>query len=91
MFFNKDYGSINSRLSFCLFVFAFIVVVFAGMHGVVEIITNRLLQGIPFSEVMFLVAGMAGDTVKAFRHCGSTEVVNAPGCPITYEFVFVVS
>ena len=48
-------------------VLTFVVAVFAGMHCVIEVITNCLLQGIPFSEVVLLVAWMAGHTVETFR------------------------
>ena len=46
-------------------VFAFIVAVFAGVHGVVEVITDGLLKGISFGKVVVGVTRMARETSES--------------------------
>jgi hypothetical protein len=43
-------------------VFAFIVAVFAGVHGVIEVIADGLLKGISFGKVVVGVTRMARET-----------------------------
>jgi hypothetical protein len=48
----------------CLLILSFVMAVFAGIHGMVQVIPDGLLDGIPFCKVVFLVTGMAGDTAQ---------------------------
>jgi hypothetical protein len=41
--------------------------VFTGRHGIVKVISDGLLNRIPFGKVMFLVTEVAGYAVKTFR------------------------
>ena len=43
-------------------VFAFIVAVFTGVHGVIEVIADGLLKGISFGKVVVAVTRMARET-----------------------------
>src|SRR4030042_5135746 len=47
-------------------VFSFVMAVLTGVHGIIEIVPDRLLKRIPFGKVMFLVSGMARDTIHSF-------------------------
>lgn len=51
----------------CVLVFSPVMAVFAGIHGIVEIIPDRLLKRIPFGKIMLLVARVARNAVQAFR------------------------
>ncbi len=53
-------------ISRCFFILSFVMAVFAGIHGIVEVIPYRLLEGIPFCKVMFLITWMARNTVEPF-------------------------
>ena len=44
-------------------ILASVMAVFTGMHGVVQVISDCLLDGISFSKIMLLIARMAGKAV----------------------------
>jgi hypothetical protein len=55
--------------------------VFAGMHAVVQIVSYRLLEGIPFGKIMFFIAWMTGDTVEALCFMDIPFRIPLTACP----------
>src|SRR4030065_2235159 len=51
----------------CFLALSFNMAVFAGIHAVVQVVSDRFLDGIPLSKIMSLIARMAGDAVQALR------------------------
>src|SRR4030067_1794123 len=51
----------------CFLVLASNMAVFAGIHAVVQVVSDRFLDGIPLSHIMSLIARMAGEAVQALR------------------------
>ena len=47
-------------------VFSFVIAVFTGVHGVVEVIADSLLKGISFGKVVAEVTRMARETSEPF-------------------------
>jgi hypothetical protein len=45
---------------------AFVMTIFAGIHGMVQVASHRLLDRIPFCEIMIFITRMAGDASEAF-------------------------
>src|SRR5208337_296246 len=63
------------------FVPASVMAVFAGMHAVVQIVSYRLLEGIPFGKIMFFIAWMTGDTVEALCFMDIPFRIPLTACP----------
>jgi hypothetical protein len=45
---------------------AFVMTVLAGIHGIVQVRSYGLLDRIPFSKIMILIARVTGDALEAF-------------------------
>jgi hypothetical protein len=45
---------------------AFVMAVLAGIHGMIQVGSNRLLDCIPFCKIVILITRMAGDASEAF-------------------------
>ena len=52
--------SVSGSLS----IFSLVMAVLTGVHGVVEIIPDRLLERIPFGQIVMLISRMAVDTAQ---------------------------
>jgi hypothetical protein len=52
-------GREGMSVSGSLFIFSLVMAVLTGVHGIVEIVPDRLLKRIAFGKIMFLVSGMA--------------------------------